>query len=215
MGWHQVVVASCVWLVSSAPALGQAVEVGGSIATAARGSEGALIRSPWYPSPGVYANVEWTQRLETTLRAVWVQLGPRQGTNGYFTGCEPGRRDCRSVVAFNIVERSTAPWMFVTGSTHYYFRPREVVRPFVGLGVGVSRDSTNVTCAAAATSCDTVPNELRRGKRVEVLRDVVAIAGVAATFKRHYVGRAAVYFHRPGGESSSLFETALTLGYRF
>lgn len=57
MGWHQVVVASCVWLVTSAPALGQAVEVGGSIATAARGSEGALIRSPWYPSPGVYANV--------------------------------------------------------------------------------------------------------------------------------------------------------------
>jgi hypothetical protein len=213
--WRRLGVASCLWLVLSTPALGQALEIGGSIGTAARGSEGALVRYPWYPSPGVYANVTWTQRLETTLRVVWVQLGSRQGTSGYFNGCESGRRDCRPAVAFYIVERSKAPWMFVTGSAHYYFRPREVVRPFAGLGVGVSRDSMNVTCEAATASCDNVASEFRLGRRVSILRDSVAIAGIAATFKRNFVGVATVYFHRPGGESSSLFETALTIGYRF
>ena len=153
--------------------------------------------------------------METTLRVAWVQLGARQGMSGYFNGCMSGRPDCRPAVAYYIVERSKSPWMFVTGSAHYYFRPREVLRPFLGLGVGVSRDSMHVTCAAVTASCDALASAFRLGRRVSLLRDTVAVAGVAATFKRHYVGRATVYFHRPGGESSSLFETALTIGYRF
>ena len=104
--WRQLGLAWCLWLALSTPALGQALELGGSIGTAARGSEGALVRSPWYTSPGVYANIAWTQRLETTIRVVWVQLGSRQSTSGYFNGCQSGRRDCRPAVAYYIVERS-------------------------------------------------------------------------------------------------------------
>jgi hypothetical protein len=117
--WRCLGVAACLLLVLSTPALGQALEFGGSLGTAARGSEGALVTSPWYPSPGVYASVAWTQRFETTLRVVWVRLGSRQGTSGYYQGCEGGLRDCRPAIAFSIVERSTAPWTFVTGSAHY------------------------------------------------------------------------------------------------
>lgn len=214
--WRLLGVASWLTLGLSASALGQPLELGGSIGTAARGSEGALVASPWYQGPGVYGNIMWTERFETTLRVVWVQLGSRQGASAYYQGCESGLRDCRPAVAFTIVERSNAPWTFVTGSAHYYFRPREeVLRPFVGLGVGVSRDSTDVTCEPAAASCDTVAGDIRFGRRVSLVGDSVAIAGVAATLRHHYVVRGVVYFHRPGGEGSSLFETALTLGYRF
>jgi hypothetical protein len=55
--WRRLVVASCLLLVLSTPALGQALEIGGSIGTAARGSEGALVRSPWY---------SWRRRSESS-----------------------------------------------------------------------------------------------------------------------------------------------------
>jgi len=53
----------------------------------------------------------------------------------------------------------------------------------------------NVTCEAAGASCDNVASAFRLGRRVSLQRDTVAIAGVAATFKRSYIGRATVNFH--------------------
>lgn len=161
--------AVCLMLLPTTPLRAQTLEIGGSIGTAARGSEGALVGSPWYTSPGVYGNVTWTQRFETTLRVVWVQLGSRDYASLYYVGCESASRDCRPQVAFSIVERSRAPWTFVTASVHYNFRPREVVRPFVGLGVGLSRDSMNVTCEAAAVSCDAIVRDIRLGKRIALV----------------------------------------------
>ena len=232
MRWHQSVgewqtrsksrvllrrlsVASCLLLALTTRAQGQALELGGSLGTAARGSESSLVTSPWNPSLGVYASVLWTERLETTFRVAWVQQGSRQSSAGYFVGCESVQPPCRAPLAFSIVERSNAPLTFITGSAQFNFRPREVVRPFVGLGVGVTRNSTHVTCEPVSVSCDEVASDFRLGRRVSVQRGLVAIAGVAATFRQNYVGRATVSFHRPGGEDSSLFETALTVGYRF
>lgn len=164
--WRGLGLASCLQLALTTPAQGQTLELGGSLGAAARGSESSMVTSPWNPSLGVYASVLWTERLETTARVARVQQGVREGSAGYLAGCESTLPPCRPLLAFSIVERSKTPLTFITGSAQFNFRPRKAVRPFVGLGVEVTRNTTDGTSWGAPPSTSIGPaGKIRRCSR--------------------------------------------------
>ncbi len=151
------------------------------------------------------------------VRAGWLRLGARSESSAYFLDCASGiPRSCVPDVAFRIVSSSTAPRTFITGSGLYHFRPKRAVRPFVGAGFGVIRDRENVTCEPVAAGCDSLGvGDLRLGTSTSARPDNIAIVGLSTAFQNHIVLRGVIHFHRPGGEELSLFESAVTFGYRF
>lgn len=207
--WRCCVLLCAVALCTPAPAECQSVELGGTLGVGARGSESELVRQEARPIVGVYGSVNWSDRFEVMLRGAWLELGSRTAAEGHggCTGCPPG-------VAYEVIRSSTGPRRFVSGSWLYHFRSGRTLRPFAGVGISVSRDSEQVSCKPVTVDCGSLPG-LRFGTVTQSRGGPVGSVGLAMLLKKTYVLRAAVHFHRPAGEETSLFETAVMVGYRF
>lgn len=79
--------------------------------------------------------------------------------------------------------------------------------------MGVMRDRERTICEIAG--CESLMPGLPVGTRAASHSDVIGIAGISTSIAHHLVLRGAGQLHRPGGEDLSLFETSVSLGYRF
>lgn len=207
--WCCLVVLCAAALHGPESAAGQSLEVGGTVGLGARGSESELIRQESHRIAGVYGSVFWSGRHEVMFRGAWLDLGSRRAADGYggCTGCPPG-------VAFRVIRTSTAPRRFLSASWLYHFRSGHTLRPFVGAGLSVSRDTVQIDCEPVTTDCGSL-RSIRFGIHSQSRGGPVGSVGLALMLKKAFALRAAVHFDRPAGEEASLFETAVMVGYRF
>lgn len=203
-------------LLLASTAIGQSVELGGSLGVGARGSESRLVSSESIRADGAYASVFLNDQFEVAIRGTWLHLGPRTGASIYYARCPEDRPACVSDVAFRVVDSSSAPRMFLSALGLYHFASPYAVRPFVGGGFGASRDRQNLQCVSVTVSCETAaPRQIPLGERKLTSYGPVVAAGIYASFAKHYGFRGGIDFFRPGGESLSLFEAFVAIGYHF
>jgi hypothetical protein len=71
-------------------AFGQYVELGGSLGTGARGSDGELVIDEARLTGGFHVSSWWADRFEAGFRLVWVDLPSINARTGYGFDCASG-----------------------------------------------------------------------------------------------------------------------------
>ena len=192
--------------VDFSPVYAQEIELGGTIGFGARGSESAAARLDKARSlVGAYGSIWWSDRFETAVRAAWfyeedVTRGSRHSPNlaqGPLLVLET-RHGVRRIVGVD---------------ARYYYRQEPLLRPYFGGGVAVIRDQLTSFCEF--DGCDAVVPDVPLGPFTATDVELVFLGGLSKTLNDHLRFRVGFQWLRPLGESLSIFEGLVSLGYRF
>ena len=215
-GCHSLV-AGVFFLLVPAMAPAQSLEAAFTVGNGQRGREGGLIRAEARLVTGIHVGLMSGDRLETAVRATWLDLPSIRSGGTYYYGCQMGPdARCRPTGSFTVVTRGTSPRLFTSVRVLYHFRRERRWRPFAGFGFGGMRDGEESSCDRADCLLLIPGLQSTLGRRTTWHSDLFfPIAGIGTRIGEHLAIRAGVQFHRPFGEGLSLFETFAAVGYRF
>ena len=199
------------------PALGrgQSLEVGGTIASACRGSEGSLCGAGWLVLSGAYLSWMAQDRVEIGIqvanagkRSYDYNFARDDYSRSFLTVPNP---PAHVEVAF--LDRSRT---FLLSRFIYHFMPGERVRPLLGAEVGGLIDKQNIVCQPSG--CEALLPILvghRVGHESSRNLDLGFVAGVSVRVTDRLRMRFGLQLHNFAGEELSTTAWFAETGYRF
>lgn len=179
----------------------QAVETGFVVGAGQHG-EGADVRS----LIGVEAAVEWNERWLTAIQTTRFTPSNRVGITTYYLG---SLRDLHPV---HLLTRQD-PRLTISVLTLYHYRSQHRIRPFIGGGIAVIRDTEHITCQIEG--CEQSLPRVSLGRQTASIVDLFFTGGVSALVGRHIVLRGGVQIGCPYCEGNSVLDGFGSVGYRF
>lgn len=208
--WRAFVTACLVTIptLTGRAAHGQAVEIGAMAGRACQGSEASLCGSFEHVMWSGYVSAWLTEHLEAHARVGRVGL-PEFSTEFTLPPESP-----LGSVSTRVSDRARTLW---SGQAIYH-AGRGRVRPYVGAGAGVVRESYSSSCAPAG--CESfLASQSGRRRAVGAIADTfgawIASVGVRGLIGRSAVVRAGLTFHNFGGGAQALTELSAGIGWRF
>jgi opacity protein-like surface antigen len=182
---------------ATTPLSAQTVEAGGTIAGSCTGSDGSFCDESGLLTGGLFASVWIADLLEVGGRTAWLR-----------------RADVRfdRPVSGSIVDRGR---FMAQADAIWHFRQGKLLRPFVGLGLGGSRDRRTVTCSTPGCEPLLGLSGLRAGTEHRWHSDQAVIVGVSALPTSRVRVRGGVRYHNPFRDELALSEWFVGAGYRF
>ena len=97
----------------------------------------------------------------------------------------------------------------------WHFRRGQVIRPFVGLGIGGFRNRETVSCTPPGCEPQLVRFGLTAGTQQEWHKDEAIIVGASALAGPRVRVRGGLRYHNPFRDELALSEWFVAVGYRF
>jgi hypothetical protein len=164
--------------------------------------EGADVRA----LNGAEAAVEWNERWLTAIHATRFTTSNRVGITTYYLGSLQDLRPVRLLTRHD--QRLT-----ISVLTLHHYRSKHPIRPFIGGGIAVIRDTERITCQIEG--CEQLLPGVSFGRQTASIVDLFFTGGVSAFVGRHIVLRGGVQIGCPYCEGNSVFDWFGSVGYRF
>jgi hypothetical protein len=180
---------------------GQTIEVGGSIATSCKGSDGSFCNDTHsgLRTAGPYASVWFGDRVEVSGRVVWLRQPDLQGRTFVIEPLE-----------FAITDRRRS---ITQGEVIWHFRQGKRARPLLGIGFGRYRDTESVMCQPPGCELRLGISGLAAGVLRESHRDESIVAGLSVLLNQRFRVRGGWRYHNPLRDELALSELFLSVGY--
>ena len=190
--------------VDFSPVYAQEIELGGTIGSGAPGSEGAAAElDEQRRGVGAYGSIWWSEDLETVVRVAWLH------EHGVTTNPYPGPPTPESVY----LDTHHGGRQLIGVGGRFYYRQDPLVRPYLGGGISVVRKRLTTFCVTPG--CEAVAPDAPLGRSTSTDVELVFLGGLSKTLNDHLRFRVGFQWLRPLGESLSIFEGLVSLGYRF
>jgi hypothetical protein len=194
------VAAIAIVLITSAGATrlsAQTVEVGATLAGSCTGSDGSFCDESDLLTTGLFGSVWFGDLFEV---------------GGRVAGLARGDVQFDRPVSGSITDRAR---FLVQGDAVWHFRQGQVLRPFVGFGIGGFRDRRTVTCTPPGCEPQLGLTGLRPGTQSVWHSDRAIIVGVSALPTERVRVRGGLRYHNPFRDELALSEWFVGVGYRF
>ena len=182
---------------------GQSFEVGATIATSCKGSDGSFCNDTHsgLRTTGPYASVWFNDFIEVSGRVAWLDQPDISGTPGFGVPSRFSISDRERTIG-----QAEIIWHFLRG---------ERVRLMFGLGIGRYWDRELVTCEPAGCEPSLTTSGLTPGRIRESQIDRSILVGLSAPLGSRLRFRGGWRYHNPLNDEHALSEVFVGLGYRF
>lgn len=198
LGWVPLALVVLLGPAGAGRAAAQTFEAGGTLAASCVGSDGSFCSDGNLFTAGPFASVWFLDALEVGGRVARL-------------GRDDDRFDLLQVSG-TITDRTR---FMVQADAIWHFRRGEVLRPFVGFGIGGYRNQMTVSCAPPG--CEPLLGRagLSAGTEREWHSDEAIVAGVSVLAMPRLRVRAGLRYHNPLRDELALSEWFVGVGYRF